>query len=125
MSGFVARWFTQKYTLPTTHDAFLRQSEAEWLEEMYVDIYYEQAAAIEALKRVGSLALQPRDQEIERNRLRAEIARLAEVLGEAAPLPDSERQLDEVDRQIAAGQEVDLNALLPKGMKIREAKPRA
>lgn len=117
----MARWFTQKYALPTTHDAFLRRSEAEWLEEMYIDIYYEQAAAIEALKQVDKLHLQPRDQETERGRLRGEISRLADVLQEPLPSAASYQQLDDIDRRLAAGEDVDLSALLPKGMKIREA----
>lgn len=112
------RWFTRKYGLPATHTAYTCLSEGEWLEELYADLYADQEQALYALQNLGSSGASPKEQEAERRKLNADLARIAAGLGEAAPASASDPLLDDIEARMARGEtDIDLSALMPKGWK--------
>lgn len=116
-SAVIRRYFGNKYSLPCTHPTFLAQSEAEWLEEMYADLYAEHRQAVDALGQLDSLIMDPKAQQQERTRLMNAIKRLSKTLDEATPEIVTDPLLDSYDAKLQAGEDVDLQALLPKNWK--------
>lgn len=117
-AGMLRRWFVRKYGLPTTHEAYTAQSDGEWLEELYADLYAEQKQVLYNLEHLSASGAAPKEQEAERRKLTADLQRIATALGEAAPGVVCDPVLDDIEARMARGEtDIDLSALLPKGWK--------
>ena len=104
----------RKYSLPPTHSTFLDRSSAEWLEEMYEDLYLERAALLEAVELLGGMNMDAKARNQERTRLTHELKRVSGQLGEQMPDEVRDDVLDDFDAKITAGEDVDLQQLMPK-----------
>lgn len=104
---------------------FLAQSDAEWLQELYEDLYAEREQTLADLKALDAGYLSGQALSQRRNQLMAALRRIAESLEEAMPDAVRDDVLDQFDEQIKAGETVDLQSLLPKGWRPpAEAVPR-
>ena len=108
-----------KYGLPATHATYLDRSAAEWLEEMYEDLYLERDAHLDGLEALGGMQMDAKARTQQRTRLVEQLRRVCLRLDESMPDQVRDDVLDTFDAKIAAGEDVDLQQLMPKNWRPR------
>lgn len=110
----------RKYKLPTSHACFVDRSYAEWVDEMYADLYIEREQAIFAQGDVKNSGLKSEAFTAEVRRLNAEVDRLNQALGDRGEQDTLDPLADAFEDRMAQGEsDLNLDALLPKGYVAR------
>lgn len=97
------RWWSEKYKRPSNDPLFESRPVAEWMQELYEDIY-ERKKEIEADLADNDVSLS------EKTALSGKLARICRMLGEPEPFVDP--LADKWDRELDEGKIPDLDEVL-------------